>query len=95
MRRMPYFPIKWNGIPHTDLSLPQGKWKFPEGESFGAMIFQIVHTSREMGITVTEFLQLPDDEKAIQMVYSNLMAKMEQANAQDREDQLKKSRAKK
>ncbi len=87
---MPPFALEWNGIPHTDLSLPQGKWKFPEREHFGAMIFQIVNTAREMGITVSEFLQLPDDEKALQLVYSNLISKIEQVNMQDRQDQARK-----
>lgn len=87
---MPYFPIQWNDIPHTELSLPQGKWKFPEGESFGAMVFQMVHTAREMGITVSEFLELSDDEKAIQLVYSNILKKMEQVNIQDMKDKAKR-----
>ena len=87
---MPPFAIEWNGIPHTDLSLPQGKWRFPERESFGAMIFQIVHTARDMGISVSEFLQLPDDEKALQLVYSNLISKIEQVNNQDRQDEARR-----
>ncbi|PID86967.1 MAG: hypothetical protein CSB13_01745 [Chloroflexi bacterium] len=84
------FGIKWNGIPHTDLSLPQGKWRFDDDNAFGAMIFQMVHTSREMGITVSEFLQLPRDEKAIQIAYSNIISKMEAVNAQEREDDLRR-----
>lgn len=87
---MPCFPIKWQNIPHTELSLPKGKWSFPEDESFGAMMFQIVHTSREMGLTVTEFLQLPEDEKAIQMVYSNIISKIDQVNIVEQQDNLKK-----
>jgi hypothetical protein len=54
------------------------------------MIFQIVSTSRDMGITVSEFLGLSQDEKAIQIVYSNLMHKIEAVNAKEREDQAKK-----
>jgi len=70
--------------------LPQGKWKFPENENFGAMIFTIINTSREMGITVTEFLQLPEDEKAIQLTYTNIMSKIEAVNAQERQDQMRR-----
>jgi hypothetical protein len=88
---VPPFAIEWNGIPHNLISLPHGKWRFPERERFGAMIFQIVHTAREMGITVSEFLQLPDDEKALQLVYSNLISKIEQVNIQDRQDEARRS----
>lgn len=91
---MPCFPISWNDIPHTDLSLPQGKWKFPEGEDFGAMMFQIVRTARDLGMPVHEFLQLPDDEKAIQIAYSSIVLKIEQVNEQDRADSVTKARAK-
>lgn len=59
------------------------------------MMFQIVNTSREMGITVTEFLQLPEDEKAIQLVFTNLRSKMEQVNIQDRQDQIARNKPKK
>ena len=89
---MPYFPIQWNNIPHTEISLPQGKWKFPDEEHFGAMIFQVVHTARDMGMTVSEFLQLPEDEKAIQMVYSSILRKMEQVNIQEARDQAKRKK---
>jgi len=71
--------------------LPQGSWKFAEGASFGAMIFQMVNTAREMGITLTDFMQLPEDEKAIQMVYSQIRNKIEQVSAQE---QREKSRGK-
>jgi len=70
--------------------LPRGKWQFAEEERFGAMIFQIVHTAREMGILVSDFMELPDDEKAIQLAYSGIISKIEHVNAQDREDQIRK-----
>ncbi len=88
---MPRFLISWNGIPHTDIALPQGKWKFEDGENFGAMLFQMVKTSRDMGITLAEFMALSDDEKAIQVSMSNLLSKMEQVNAQDRADSQNKT----
>lgn len=72
--------------------MPKGKWSFPEDKSFGAMMFQIVHTARDMGITVTEFLQLPQDEKAIQIVYSNIISKIDQVNAVEQQDNLKKNK---
>ena len=55
------------------------------------MIFQMVNTAREMGITLTDFMQLPEDEKAIQMVYSQIRNKIEQVSAQE---QREKSRGK-
>jgi hypothetical protein len=55
------------------------------------MIFQMVNTAREMGITLTEFMNLPDDEKAIQLVYSQIRNKIEQVAAQE---QREKSRGK-
>lgn len=55
------------------------------------MIFQMVNTAREMGITLTEFMQLPEDEKAIQLVYSQIRNKIEQVSAQE---QREKSRGK-
>lgn len=57
------------------------------------MIFQIVATSRDMGITISEFLQLSDDEKAMQIVFSNLTNKMEQVNEQDKIDQMNRNKA--
>lgn len=92
---MPSFRLEWNGIPHNEISLPKGSWRFSEAEPFGAMIFQIVHTSREMGISVGEFLELPHDEKAIQLVYSNIMSKMEQVSAQDQQDKSRRRSGKK
>lgn len=90
---MPSFNLQWNNIPHTDLSVPQGKWRFPEGDDFGALMFQIVATSRQMGISIREFLELPSDEKAMQMAYSQLLAKMDSVNNQEREDALNKQKA--
>lgn len=66
--------------------MPQGSWKFAEGASFGAMIFQMVDTAREMGITLSEFMALPEDEKAIQLVYSQIKSKIEQVSAQEQRE---------
>ena len=85
------FKIKWNGIPHTDLVVPHGKWQFDENDSFGALLFQMVHTANQMGIPIHEFLELPSDVKAIHMTYSNIMSKMEQVNAQEREDNIRRN----
>lgn len=89
---MPCFPLEWNGIPHSEISLPKGSWRFPKSEPFGAMIFQIIHTAREMGITVSEFLGLSEDEKAIQIVYTNLMSKMEQVSQQESADKARRNK---
>lgn len=70
--------------------MPQGKWKFEETEHFGAMLFQMVSCSRDMGIPLYEFMELTEDEKAIQIAFSNLSSKMEQVNAQDRADRANK-----
>jgi len=72
--------------------LPSGKWKFEEGAGYGAMMFQIVATAREMGITVAEFQRLTQEEKAMQVVYTSLLAKMEAVNAKDREDRAKRKK---
>lgn len=56
------------------------------------MLFQMVLTARDMGITLSEFMELSDDEKAIQIVVSNILSKMEKVNAQDREDKMRKTK---
>lgn len=55
------------------------------------MLFQMVLTARDMGVTLEEFMSLSDDEKAIQIVISNILSKMEKVNAQDREDKMKRN----
>lgn len=45
-----------------------------------------------MGVTLSEFMELSDDEKAIQIVVSNILSKMEKVNAQDREDKMRKTK---
>jgi len=92
---MPRFALSWSDIPHNEIALPQGKWKFDEGADFGAMLFQMVKTSRDMGVTLAEFMALSKDEKAIQVAMSNLLSKMEQVNAQERADKANKTVAKK
>jgi hypothetical protein len=74
------------------LSLPQGSWKFAEDGSFGAMIFQMVNTAREMGITLGEFMSLPEDEKAIQVVFSQIRSKMEQSAIQEQREKAAKKK---
>lgn len=56
------------------------------------MLFQMVLTARDMGVTLSEFMELSDDEKAIQIVVSNILSKMEKVNAQDREDKMRKTK---
>lgn len=54
------------------------------------MIFQMVNAAREMGITLTDFMALPDDEKAIQLVYSQIRNKIEQVAAQEQREKGKR-----
>lgn len=56
------------------------------------MIFQMVSTAREMGLTLSEFIALPEDEKAIQIVWSQIKSKMEQSAIQEQKDKAAKKR---
>lgn len=58
------------------------------------MLFQMVLTARDMGVTLEEFMNLSDDEKAIQIVVSNILSKMERVNAQERADKMRKNSTK-
>lgn len=56
------------------------------------MIFQMVNTAREMGITLGEFMSLPEDEKAIQVVFSQIRSKMEQSAIQEQREKAAKKK---
>lgn len=54
------------------------------------MIFQMVSTARDMGLTLAEFTQLSEEEKAIQMVYSQIRSKIEQVANQEQKEKMAK-----
>lgn len=70
--------------------MPQGSWRFAEDATFGAMIFQMITTARDMGITLSDFMQLSEEEKALQIVFSQIKGKIEQASIQEQREKAAK-----